>query len=87
MLVDGTHVRNVYDSDFSQGGNGFRYRFISRNEIWIDAEIDEVEWPYIVLHECYEAEKMKAGMSYDKAHMLAKREENRARRRDRPGEP
>lgn len=80
MAVDGTYVRNHHDSDFSQGGNGFRYRFVPRGELWIDDAIPKVEWPYIGLHECYEAEKMKGGMDYERAHDAAKRVENKARR-------
>jgi hypothetical protein len=78
-LVDGTYVRNHFDSDFSQGGNGFRYRFVPRGEIWIDAQISQDEWPLIAFHECQEVELMRQGMSYDKAHNIAKRLEDRIR--------
>ena len=81
-LVDGTFVRNHFDSDYSQGGNGYRYRWIPKNEIWIDAEISEVEWPFIIFHECEEVELMRRGMSYDKAHNRAKRMEDRLRRNE-----
>jgi hypothetical protein len=80
MLVDGTYVRNHYDSDFSQGGNGFRYRFVSRREIWVDKQISEIEWPFIIMHECYEAELMREGQTYDRAHDTAKRLEDKCRR-------
>jgi hypothetical protein len=80
VLVDGTHVRNVYDSDFSQGGNGYRYRFVPKGELWIDREIAEAEWPFIAFHECEESELMKSGRTYDSAHLTAKRDENRLRR-------
>jgi hypothetical protein len=84
FLVNGTLVRNVHDSDFSQGGNGYRYRWIPKSEIWIDAAIPEDEWNFIVGHECQESELMKGGMSYDKAHDVAKRAEDRKRRGLRP---
>jgi hypothetical protein len=71
-LVDGTHIRNTYDSDFSQGGNGHAYDFVPRDEIWIDEEIDRSEWPFIAFHECQEVEFMKRGLSYDEAHDRAK---------------
>jgi hypothetical protein len=80
FLVSGTFVRNVHDSDFSQGGNGYRYRWIPRGEIWIDASIPEIEWSFIIGHECQESELMKHGMSYDKAHDRAKRSEDVLRR-------
>jgi hypothetical protein len=79
VIVDGTYVRNHFDSDFSQGGNGYRYKFIPKDEIWIDFEIREEEWPFIAFHECQESEEMKKGMSYDKAHDQAKRLEDRQR--------
>lgn len=79
VLVDGTHVRDAYDSDFSQGGNGYRYRFIHRGEIWIDHEISPNEWPLIAMHECHESELMRMGVDYDHAHNRAKRLENRYR--------
>lgn len=78
-LVDGTHVRNHYDSDFSQGGNGFRYDFVPRDEIWIDQQISEVEWPLIAFHECRESELMRHGWSYDRAHDRAKYLEDQIR--------
>lgn len=78
-LVDGTHVRNTYDSDFSQGGNGYAYDFVPRDEIWIDAQIDRIEWPFIAFHECQEVELIKKGMSYSKAHNHAKHMEDHFR--------
>ena len=81
VLVDGFHVRNMFDSDFCQGGNGYAYPdFVPKNEIWIDHCIPEEEWPLIAFHECKEAEYMKGGMSYDKAHNKVKAEEDSFRR-------
>ena len=80
VLVDGTHVRNTFNSDFSQGGNGYAYAdFIPKNEIWIDWHIPEDEWPFIAFHECEEIEHMKKGDSYLVAHDKAKRSEDRFR--------
>ena len=79
-LVDGTHVRNHHDSDFSQGGNGYRYRFVPKSEIWIDVQVSSAEWPLIAFHECDEVERMKRGQSYGRAHDAAKRLEGRFRR-------
>lgn len=79
VLVDGTHVRNTWESDFSQGGNGYAFGFIPRNEIWIDWNIAEEEWPFIAYHECVEVEAMKKGLTYNQAHTLAKRKEDRYR--------
>ena len=84
-MVSGTYVRNHFDSDFSQGGNGFRYRFISRKEIWIDVDINPTERPFIAFHECTESEWMTKGLDYDRAHNRAKRQENKLRRQYDPG--
>lgn len=86
--VDGSHVRNTpgMDSDFDQGGNGFRYHFIPKDEIWVDAHEPEGEVPFIIQHECGEVERMRAGMSYDKAHDAAKKIEDMERHNFRPGE-
>jgi hypothetical protein len=81
VLVDGTHVRDTYDSDFCQGGNGFAYpAFVPENEIWVDNCIPPDERALIAFHECVEAELMRKGASYDKAHAEAKRQEDAFRR-------
>lgn len=86
FLVNGSYVRNHFDSDWIQGGNGFRYRFNPKNELWIDEGMTEAEWPFVLFHECYETEKMRGGWSYERAHDAAKRAENKLRRRYHPGE-
>jgi hypothetical protein len=80
MLVDGTYVRNTWESDFSQGGNGYAFGFIPKDEIWIDACIPEEEWTYIAYHECVEVEYMKRGLTYNQAHDKAKCQEDSLRR-------
>lgn len=87
FLVDGTFIRNNYDSDFVQGGNGQRYRFCPKSELWIDDSIPNEEQAYVALHECYEAFLMATkGYDYERAHNCAKRLENQFRREGRPGE-
>ena len=80
VLVDGTHVRNTYDSDFSQGGNGYRYDFVPRGELWVDDCLPEIEIPLVAFHECREAELMRHGWTYSRAHDRAKMLEDRFRR-------
>lgn len=87
FLVDGTYIRNHYDSDFVQGGNGERYKFCPKRELWIDESIPDDEIEYVALHECYETYLMSnKGYDYDRAHDCAKRLENKLRRQNRPGE-
>lgn len=80
VAVNGTHVRNNYDSDFVQGGNGFRYKFCPQPHLWIEEAMPRAEWPFVLFHECVETELMRQGMSYDRAHNIAKRRENNYRR-------
>jgi hypothetical protein len=79
IFVDSTYVRNHYDSDFSQGGNGYRYDFIPKSEIWIDWQISEDERLFIAFHECHESMLMKRGWSYSRAHDKAKQLEDQHR--------
>jgi len=79
-LVDGTHCRNQFDSDFSQGGHGWKYRWIPKHEIWIDMQINPEERPFLMFHECEEAELMRQGVDYERAHDVAKRMEDKVRR-------
>lgn len=76
FMVNGTHVRNHYDSDFVQGGNGYAYTFIPKGELWIADETPTIEIPFVTFHECIEAELMKGGMDYDHAHVKAKKQED-----------
>lgn len=80
FLVDGTHVRDKYDSIFIQGGHKFRYDFVPEGEIWIEESLPEEELPFVIHHECFEIEKMRGGWDYDRAHAAAKRSENKMRR-------
>lgn len=78
-LVDGRGVRDHFYADFTLGGHGLRYRFISRREVWIDDAVVEAEWPAIVLHEMRELELMRRGLDYPTAHRRASAAERRFR--------
>ena len=80
FLVDGTHVRDKWDTLFIQGGHKLRYDFVPKGEIWIEASLPENERPFVILHECFEITKMEMGWDYDRAHAAAKRIENKMRR-------
>jgi hypothetical protein len=80
FMVDGTFVRNHFDSDFVQGGNGYAYNFIPKSEIWISHETPNEEIPMVAFHECFEALLMENGLDYDHAHDIAKMEEDKFRR-------
>jgi hypothetical protein len=67
-LVDGRLVRSVFDVDFTEGGHDYVYEFVPLNEVWIDNDLEEVERPYVLLHELHERNLMAKGWSYDNAH-------------------
>ncbi len=67
-IVDGRLVRSVFDIDFTEGGHGYVYEFVPENEVWIDNDLEEVERPYVLLHELHERNLMAKGWTYDKAH-------------------
>lgn len=75
-LVDGNLIRENYSINFVDGGHGFIYSFIPKNEIWIDSAIDLNDFDSIVLHETVESQLMrKFNMNYDKAHLEATKAE------------
>lgn len=87
-LVDGSIVRNEFDSDYVQGGNPERYKWIPKGEIWIDDSTPKAEVSYVALHECDEAKLMsEKGEGYEQAHDEAKELENKARHKNFPGDP
>lgn len=75
-LVDTEKVRSRYKIDFVEGGHGYVYPWIPKDEIWIDNEIHESEFPYIIEHELVELKLMRDwGMQYEKAHRVAAKAE------------
>ena len=38
------------------------------NEVWIDNDLEELERPYVLLHELHERNLMAKGWTYSKAH-------------------
>lgn len=70
-LVDGEMVRDFYYEDFTEGGHGYVYNWIPKDEVWIDDDVSEEERPDVILHEVYEREKMINGESYEEAHKAA----------------
>lgn len=70
-IVDGEIVRDLLYVGFTEGGHDKVYRFIPKNEIWIDDEVSAKERKYILLHEAYERNLMCQKLTYDEAHKNA----------------
>ncbi len=71
-LVDGNLVRSYYKTDYTEGGHGYVYDWVPRQEIWIEDGVDRREVPFIIAHEYLERRLMRdAGLEYDPAHRSA----------------
>lgn len=70
-IVDGFNVRRDIYPDFGLSGNGFAYKFIPENEIWIDGDISCEETEYSVMLEIKERELIKQGVYYNDAYIKA----------------
>lgn len=68
-FVDGTKVRNELFTDFTQAGHGFVYKFIPKDEIWIEKDLPPGDLKPTLMHEIRERRLMREkGMTYDEAH-------------------
>lgn len=67
-LVFGRLVRSVFHVEFTEGGHDLVYKYIPKNEVWLDNDLLFQERPYVILHELYERSLMEKGIGYDEAH-------------------
>lgn len=63
-LVRGDLVRSLFYLDFTEGGHDKIFRFIPRNEIWIDDKVYKKERPLVIIHELHELALMLKGWPY-----------------------
>lgn len=82
FLVDGEFIRQQIDPSFCFGGHYKIYKYIPKNELWLDDCVEAKEIPYILVHELKELDLMKLGMSYNNAHDYANATEKETRRND-----
>lgn len=89
--VDGKIIRTHFDPEFMLGGHDLVYEYIPKNHIWLDAKMDQREFPYILYHEMVERERMAQGELYESAHEYATTAERELRRKRGvgfyPGDP
>jgi len=79
FYVNGKAVRDIYKTDFSQGGHGYVYSWIPKNQIWIENEEKE-ETAFILAHEYSEMVMMRdLKMEYEDAHSVASKIEKKLR--------
>lgn len=74
--VDGNLLRCYYKTDYTEGGHGYVYPWVPKQQIWLESGLDEWELPFIVSHEYLELRLMRdRGLEYDKAHEICSRVE------------
>jgi hypothetical protein len=84
-LIDGCLARDRYKTDYAEGGHGYVYPWVPRDEIWVEQGIDRGELPFVVVHEYLERRLMRdAKLEYDKAHPICSQVEYRLRERSEP---
>jgi hypothetical protein len=76
--VNAKIIRDKIWEDWIGGGNGEAYPWMP-DEIWIEHTLDAAEVPLFKLHELHEYNKMRAGLTYEKAHKSASGVEQEAR--------
>ncbi len=80
-IVDGHKVRDHFKTDFVEGGHGYVYPWIPKDEVWIDKNVRPDERRFVLAHEMHERKDMKdTGMGYQKAHRRAAEYEFKLRR-------
>jgi hypothetical protein len=79
-LIDPNLVRSLYKTDYVEGGHGYVYRWIPRDEIWIEKDVYPQEIPFLVIHEYLELRLMRdKKIDYDRAHSICAGAEYRVR--------
>lgn len=71
FLVNGEHVRNNLETDFTMASHGFVSGFIRKDEIWMDDRLSVNDLVAVLHHEVFEVKLMEEGMPYEEAHALA----------------
>jgi hypothetical protein len=76
FLVNGRVVRDLYKTDYVEGGHYYVYDWIPKDEIWIEQTVRPDEIPVIILHEFLERTLMKyKKFPYVRAHVAASKAE------------
>jgi hypothetical protein len=79
-IVNGRKIRDNFKIDFTEGGHGYVYGFIPKDEVWVEDSVIKEERKFVLIHELKERELMKEkGWPYVKSHKEATRVEHLAR--------
>jgi hypothetical protein len=80
-IVDGAYVRTNKDEEWDNYGHHYTFKFIPRDEIWLDQQADPDEQKFYVTHCLVERRLMMQGKDEDTARKEANKAERAARRR------
>jgi len=80
-IVNGKHIRDNIDVEFTNFGQHFRFKFIPRKEFWIDKERTPGEENFYIDHMLIEHRMMEQGASYIDALAKANLSEKRYRKK------
>jgi len=75
-IVNGDIVRSIYNIDFTEGGHDKVYKFVPKNEVWLDDDLSIREMKFVLLHEMHERNLMAKGWSYNPGK-IPKNEKNK----------
>jgi hypothetical protein len=79
--VDGSYIRTHIDEEFTNYGQHFSYRYIPKEEFWLDQGISEEETKFFIKHLSVEHRLMKQGVDADAAREKADQVEGEERKR------
>lgn len=81
--ADGCVIRSLYKTDYVEGGHGYVYRWVPKNEIWVEKALGRRELPFIVVHEYLEMRLMRdRKVDYHRAHEICAKVEFQMRKND-----
>jgi len=80
-FVDGKYVRDRLSEEFTNFGQHYRFRFIPKNEFWLDDERTPGEEEFFIDHLLVENHLMAKGLNYDDALARADKVEMKERRK------
>jgi len=80
-IVDGKYIRDNIDVDFVNYGQHYRYKFIPKNEFWIEKERVPGETRFYIKPLLAEYRLMKRGVSYKKVLKTSENIEKRERKK------
>lgn len=80
-IVDGFYIRNNMDEEFTNCATFYEFKFVPKNELWIDKESNRGEEKYYVNYMLYFLKEIKKGKSYSEAVKIAEKIEKVERKK------